>query len=71
MGDKETAVPFTLIRQSKSASPGYVLNVDKAKLSKASFFDPKSYPDYNDPTWNNQNYSYYGVNPYWTTPATY
>jgi hypothetical protein len=71
MGDKFATVPWSLIRQSKEATPGYVLNVDKAKLTGEVFFDRNTWPDYNDPAWNTRTYGYYGVSPYWTTSTVY
>lgn len=71
MGDKLVTVPWSLIRQSKGASPGYVLNVDKSKLKPEYFFDSNQWPDYNDPAWNTRTYSYYGVSPYWYHPFVY
>jgi len=71
VGDKQTTVPFKLIRESKEATPGFVVNVDKAKLTNAVYFDANSWPDYNDYGWNDRTYGYYGVGPYWTTPGLY
>lgn len=67
-GDKLATVPWSLIRQSKEATPGYVLNVDKAKLTNEVFFERNTWPDYNDSAWNTRTYGYYGMPYYWTHP---
>lgn len=69
--DKLTTVPWSLVRQSKQETPGYVLNVDKAKLQGATYFDANVYPNYSDPEWNTRIYSFYGTDPYWHYPVEY
>ncbi len=71
VGDKLTSVPWSLIRQSKKDTEGFVVNVDKAKLDTAPHFESNSWPDYSDPAWNSTTYGYYGANPYWTSPMLY
>lgn len=71
MDDKLATVPWSQIRQSKGESPGYVLNVEKAKLNETVFFDRNTWPDYNDSAWNATMYGYYGVPVYWTSPVVY
>ncbi|MEO7723687.1 MAG: PRC-barrel domain-containing protein [Chthoniobacterales bacterium] len=70
-GDKLVAVPWELIRQSESASPGYVLNVEKSKLNPQTFFEKDTWPNYNDRAWNTQTYGYYNTSPYWDQPFVY
>lgn len=70
-GDKLVAVPWDLIRQSESASPGYVLNVEKSKLNVETFFEKNTWPNYNDQAWNAQTYGYYNSSPYWEHPFIY
>ncbi len=70
-GDKLVAVPWSLIRQSKKDSPGYVLNVEKSKLNPQTFFEANSWPNYDDPAWNTQTYGYYSASPYWDQPFVY
>lgn len=70
-GDKLATVPWSLIRESKEATPGYVLNVDKAKLTNEVSFARNTWPDYNDSAWNTRTYGYYGVPYYWMTPVVY
>ncbi len=71
MGDKLTTVPWSLVRESKEASPGYVLNVEKSKLNESVFFERNTWPDYNDPAWNTRTYDYYATPYYWTTAGAY
>ncbi|MDQ6655146.1 MAG: PRC-barrel domain-containing protein [Verrucomicrobiota bacterium] len=68
-GDKLTNVPWNAIRQSKKETAGFVVNVDKAKLAAATYFDKSSWPDENDWGWQTNNYGYYGFAPYWTDPT--
>ncbi len=70
-GDKLTAVPWNLIRQSKKDTQGFVLNTDKMKLDQAAHFDGKKWPEFNDQNWNMTTYTYYGVEPFWHQPAEY
>ncbi len=60
MGEKLTAVPWKFIKQSEKDTPGYVVEVDKAKLTAAPHFDNDSWPDLNN-TWYEKNGSYYGL----------
>lgn len=64
-GDQVTMIPWRLVRQSESASPGYVLQTDKVKVEGATFFKKDSWPNMNDLTWNKQVYDYYTVTPYY------
>lgn len=66
-GDQLTMVPWMLVRQSKEATPGYVLHADKTKLEGATFFAPDAWPDMHDVTWNKHVYDYYTVTPYYWT----
>lgn len=70
-GDKLTNVPWNAIRQSKKDTPGFVVNVDKTKLSTATYFDKNSWPDEGDWGWQTNTYGYYGYEPYWTHPTIY
>ena len=66
-GDQLTMVPWMLVRQSKEATPGYVLHAAKTKLEGATFFAPDAWPDLRDLTWNKTVYDYYAVSPYYWT----
>ena len=66
-GDRLTMIPWALIRQSKGASTGYVLNAAKAQLEKATYFESNAWPNVNDVAWNKGVYDYYGVTPYYWT----
>ena len=66
-GDRLTMIPWALVRQSKSAKPGYVLNADKAQLENATYFEPNAWPNVNDVAWNKGVYDHYGVTPYYWT----
>ncbi len=71
MDDKLTTVPWALIRESKGASPGYVLNVEKSRFNEGMFFERNTWPDYNDPAWNTRTYDYYATPYYWTSAGAY
>lgn len=64
-GDQMTMVPWKLIRQSKKATPGYVLHADKSKIEGAKFFESNAWPDLHDVTWSKHVYDYYAVTPYY------
>ncbi len=66
-GDRLTMIPWALVRQSKAATPGYVLNATKAQLENATYFEPNSWPNINDVAWNKGVYDHYGVTPYYWT----
>lgn len=67
--DQMTMIPWTLIRQSEKASPGFVLHTDKTKLEGATFFTKDTWPNMNDLAWNKQVYDHYAVSPYYWTGA--
>ena len=57
---KLTAVPWQLVQLG--TEPGSVtLNVDKQKLASAQTFDASTWPDFSQPAWGRQIYSYYGI----------
>jgi len=60
---KLTAVPWQLVRPGTSPNT-FMLNADKQKLSTAPTFDATSWPDFSQPTWMQQLYSHYGVQPH-------
>ena len=60
IGDKLSAVPWQHIKQSDQASPGYVLDADKAKLVGGMNFDDGSYPK-TDSAWLEKADAYYGM----------
>ncbi len=60
IGDKDTAVPWKFVHQSKSDSPGFVLEVDKAKLKDSESFADTNWPDANQ-GWYDKNYSHFGL----------
>ena len=70
-GEKLTNIPWTLIRQSKKDTEGFVVNVDKTKLTKAKYFGANSWPDYNADGWNDGVYSYYDTDPFWQDGRVY
>lgn len=66
-GDQLTMIPWALVRQSKSATPGYVLNASKSQLENATYFESNAWPDVNNVAWNKRVYDHYGVTPYYWT----
>jgi sporulation protein YlmC with PRC-barrel domain len=64
-GNRLTMIPWALVRQSKSATPGYVLNASKAQLENAAYFEPNAWPNVNDLAWNKRIYDHYRVTPYY------
>ena len=60
IGDKESAVPWKFVHQSKSGSPGFVLEIDKAKLKDGESFADSAWPN-TDQTWYDKSYSHYGL----------
>lgn len=46
-----TAVPFDRIRQSPQKTPGYVLEIDEARMKDARFFGANDWPDLNSRDW--------------------
>ncbi len=71
MGDKLATVPWSLVRESEQATPGYVLNVEKSKVDSSNFFERDTWPDYNDTAWNTRVYSHFNVPYYWTKSVIY
>jgi sporulation protein YlmC with PRC-barrel domain len=66
-GDRLTMIPWVLVRQSKAATQGYVLNANKTQLENAAYFEPGSWPNVNDVAWNKKVYDHYGVTTYYWT----
>jgi|GEM_PF-2037390 len=66
-GDRLTMMPWALVRQSKTSTPGYVLNASKSQVENAAYFEPDAWPNVNDIAWNKKVYDHYGVTPYYWT----
>ncbi len=66
-GDRLTMMPWALVRQSKTSTPGYVLNASKSQIENAAYFEPNAWPNVNDIAWNKKVYDHYGVTPYYWT----
>lgn len=64
MGNKLFAVPWAAFTIDE-VHHEFELNVDRATLENAPGFDKDNWPDMADPTWGDQIYNYYGVEPYW------
>ncbi len=60
IGDKETAVPWKFVQQSKKDTPGYVIEIDQAKLRDTGDFEKSNRPKF-DETWYQKNYAHYGL----------
>jgi sporulation protein YlmC with PRC-barrel domain len=66
-GDQLTMIPWPLIRQSKPATPGYVLSANKTELQGATYFDSDAWPTFNTLAWNKAVYDHYNATPYFWT----
>ncbi len=64
MGDKLFAVPWSALTLDES-SHEFLLKADRSTLEAAPGFDKDNWPDFADPSWGQQVYSYYGAKPYW------
>lgn len=60
IGEKLTAVPWKFIKQSDKDTPGFVVDVDKSKLTAGESFDKNEWPDLTD-SWSQKNYTAYGL----------
>src|SRR3546814_8818983 len=63
MGNKLFAVPWEALKLD-TENECFVLNAEKERLENAPGFDPDSWPDMADSTWQNEVHSYYGTEPY-------
>ena len=66
IGDKLTAVPWNALHYQAKLD-NYRLNVEKELLIKADLFTDDAPPNYDDATWQEQTYVFFGVDPYWIT----
>jgi len=69
VGNKLFAIPWSRLAVDE-VNKRMILDVDKDTLERAPGFDKDTWPDMSDPSWGAQIHSYYGVEPYWDTPAT-
>lgn len=63
-GNKLFAVPAEALSVDSTARR-LVLDVDKSLLEKAPGFDRDTWPDFADPAFGREIYTYYGRKPYW------
>lgn len=49
-----TAVPFDQIREREDDTPGYVIQMDRARLNAMQYFEANNWPDFADPTWSRE-----------------
>lgn len=68
MGDKLFAIPWNALRLDTRAKQ-FILDVDKEQLEEAPGFDKDNWPDMSNQEWGRSISEFYGVEPYWTTPA--
>ncbi|MBA2271238.1 MAG: PRC-barrel domain-containing protein, partial [Chthoniobacterales bacterium] len=60
IGENITAVPWKHIQQSKKDSPGYVVDVEKSKLTPEMSFKVNSWPNLTE-GWFKESYSRFGI----------
>jgi sporulation protein YlmC with PRC-barrel domain len=60
IGENITAVPWKHIQQSKKDSPGYVVDVEKSKLTPEMSFKTNDWPNLTE-GWYKESYSRFGV----------
>ena len=60
VGENITAVPWKFIQQSKKDTPGYVVDVEKSKLTPEMSFKTNDWPKLTE-GWFNETYSRFGV----------
>jgi len=65
IGDRLFAVPPEALMLDNEEHC-FVLDVDKKALENAPGFDKNEWPDFADPSFGSQIYSYYGHRPYWS-----
>jgi hypothetical protein len=61
IGDQMHAVPWKVLQLNVSGKDYYILNVDKASLSKVPGFSSKSWPNFADDRWDSENRKYFPV----------
>lgn len=64
LGDKLFAIPWKALSIDEE-NKRFILNVDKETLKKAEGFDKNHWPDFSASDWRSDNYSFYGIPPYW------
>ncbi len=68
LGDKLFAVPWQALTIDTD-NHCLVLNADQERLENAPGFDKDHWPQTGDTQWQSDVHSYYGVEPYWESPA--
>lgn len=63
VGDNLIPVPFSAIEQQTSEKDNIVLNMSKEELEKAPNFAANEWPDFSDPTYENDVHGYFGASP--------
>lgn len=59
IGDRLHAVPWQSLQMNASGKDHYILDIDKARLSKVPGFSSKSWPNFADDRWDSENRKYY------------
>jgi hypothetical protein len=59
IGDRLHAVPWQSLQMNVSGKDHYILDIDKARLSKVPGFSSKSWPNFADDRWDSENRKYY------------
>ena len=63
MGEKLFAVPWSALKLD-TLNKRFTLNVEKGRLETAPGFNPDSWPDMADTTWEKSIHDYYGTQPH-------
>lgn len=63
VGDNLIPVPFSAIEQQTSEEDNIVLNMSKEELENAPSFAANEWPDFSDPTYENDVHGYFGASP--------
>lgn len=63
MGEKLFAVPWSALKLD-TVNKRFTLDVEKERLETAPGFDPDSWPNMADATWEKTIHDYYGTQPY-------
>ncbi len=63
MGDKLFAIPWEALTLDED-NKRFILEISKEKLEQAPGFDKDHWPDFADPNWGKQIYTYYGYESY-------
>ena len=64
IGERYHPMPWSMLKYD-TAQGGYVVDIDKARLTGAPNYDATAVPNYGDRTWGKKVHDYYGVMPYW------